>query len=106
MSFLWREGYIRCAPGGGRKCPPCAGSFLENGPALRAFHVVFVDIRTAVRACERGRLARLLARWRSGLLGLRLRFRDFRLGAEHPGPLRSRPDRVPPHEQDYVVERK
>src|SRR5437667_12333747 len=100
MSFLWREGYIRCAPGGGRKCPPCAGSFLENGPALRALHVVFVDIRAAVRACERGRLGRLLARWRSRLLGLGLRLFlwDFRLGAERPGPLRSRPDRVPPHE--------
>src|SRR2546425_82699 len=82
-------------------------SLLENGPALRALLGALVDVRPAVRAREGGSLGGLLALRRSGSLrrlGLRRLLRNLRLGAEHLGARRTRPDRVPPHEQDHVVE--
>src|SRR5690349_10648776 len=83
------------------------GSLFEDGPAIRAFLSALIDVRTAVRAGERGRLGRLLALRRFGRFHLRLwlSLRDLWLGAEHPHAGRPRPDRVPPHEQDDVIER-
>src|SRR2546425_12182634 len=106
MPFLWRDGVITRARGGGWKCPLPDPSLFEHGPALRAFLGALVDVGAAVRARERGRLAGPLALRRFGRfhLGLRLLLRDLRLGAEHPGPRRPLPDRVPPHEQDDEVE--
>src|SRR6266571_2973780 len=56
-------------------------SLFENGPAVLALR-------------------------RSGRfhLGLRLFLRDLRLAGEYPSTRRPLPDRVPPHEQDDVVE--
>src|SRR3989475_9718538 len=82
-------------------------SLLENGPALRALLGALVDVRAAVRAREGRGLGGFLALRRCGHvhLGLRRFLRDLRLGAEHLGARRPRADRVPPHEQDDVVER-
>src|SRR3989449_6057750 len=82
-------------------------SLLENGPALRALLGALVDVGAAVRAREGGGLGGFLALRRSGFrrLWLRRLLWDLRLRAEHPGARRPRPDRVPPHEQDHVVER-
>src|SRR3989442_14252979 len=107
MSFLWREGYIRRALGGGRKWPSRAVSLLENGPAFRALLGALVDVRAAVRAREGGGLGGFLAFRRSGRLrlGLRRLLPDLRLCAEHLAARRPRPHRVPPHRQDRALER-
>src|SRR3989442_1604504 len=72
----------------------------------RAFVGALVDVGDAVGAREGGGLAGLLAlrRFDRFHLGFWLLLRDLRLGAEHPGPRRPLPDRVPPHEQDDEIE--
>src|SRR2546427_6848691 len=97
-------------PGGGRKCSTADASRLENRAALRALLVVFADVGTAVRARVGGGLRGLLRRFRLRLpgwllLGTRFLLGDLERLAELPRPELPRAGRVPPQEQDEVVER-
>src|SRR5947209_12384853 len=97
-------------PGGGRKCSMADASRLENRAALRALLVVFADVGTAVRARVGGGLRGLLRRFRLRLpgwllLGTRFLFRNLERLAEFPGPELPRAGRIPPLEEDEVVER-
>src|SRR3989442_9893895 len=96
-------------PGGGRKCSMADASRLENRAALRALLVVFADVGTAVRARVGGGLRGLLRRFRLRLpgwllLGTRFLFGDLERLAELPRPELPRAGRVPPQEEDQVVE--
>src|SRR2546428_12488046 len=85
------------------------GSRLENRAALRALLVIFADVGTAVRARVGGGLRGLLRRFRLRLPDWLLLGTGFLLGdlerlAELPRPELPCPGRVPPQEEDQVVE--